>query len=184
MIKEVWKDIEDFEGIYQISNLGNVKSLSRSRYNKDGVLRHYKERILKQKHNRANGYNFVILYKECSCKTLTIHRLVATAFLDKFNFNVVNHIDGNKLNNNVNNLEWCDTSHNHKHAIRTGLRDVISLKGSENPFSKLTEDDVIEIKLLLKENRLTQREIGSIFNVYHTTISKIKNGTSWKHVKV
>lgn len=111
---EIWKDIEGFEGLYQVSNLGRVKSLER-------VLNHghsWKEKILKpQKH--TGGYLFVNLCKDGEIKRGLIHRLVASAFIpnpDKLT--EVNHIDENKCNNNIQNLEWCTASQNINHGTR------------------------------------------------------------------
>lgn len=110
---EIWKDIEGYEGIYQISNIGNVKSLS----NKFAR----KERILKQKLDR-NGYKSISLCKNSISKYFLIHRLVAIHFIFRENISLhVNHKDGIKTNNNVTNLEWVTRSENQKHAYRMGL---------------------------------------------------------------
>ena len=110
---EVWKDIKDYEGKYQISNLGNVKSIN---YNHTG-----KEKILKLKINRR-GYQFITLYKDNKKYYPAVHRLVAETFiLNPDKLEQVNHIDGNKRNNSVSNLEWCTNLENMRHADRTGL---------------------------------------------------------------
>lgn len=104
---EIWKDIKGYEGLYQISNLGNVKSfVSSSRYNNEPHL-------LKQ-HIGNNGYPSVSLYISKGKKRgYLIHKLVADAFLENpNNYPCVNHKDENKLNNKVNNLEWCTYSYN------------------------------------------------------------------------
>lgn len=109
MIEE-WKDIENYEGLYQISNLGRVKSLN---YNHTG-----KERLLKPGNNRC-GYLYVNLWKNGKVKKMTVHRLVAQAFLENpTNLPEVNHIDENKENNKVENLEWCDRKYNMNHGTR------------------------------------------------------------------
>lgn len=111
---EIWKDIKGFEGYYQISNLGNIKGLDRkvkSKRSKSGF------RIVKSKlistHINKYGYVSVRLRKEGKTKAFTIHRLVAIAFIpNPNNYPSINHIDENKLNNNVQNLEWCTVKYN------------------------------------------------------------------------
>lgn len=103
-MEEVWKDIKGYEGFYQISNLGRVKSLIRK-----NVL---KEKIIKGGIQK-NGYKFVLLYKDKNSKIFRVHRLVAEAFIPNPNkYKEVNHIDENKTNNNVENLEWCTRKYN------------------------------------------------------------------------
>lgn len=106
---EEWKDIVGYEGRYQVSNLGRVKSLKR----KVGVKnRSTPEKILKE-HLQKEGYYTVVLYKNGEPRRLSVHRIVAEAFLyNPNNYPVVNHKDENKGNNNVNNLEWCTVIYN------------------------------------------------------------------------
>ena len=100
-MKEIWKDIKDYEGHYQVSNLSRVKS-----------IKFGKERILKPVTDR-HGYLIVGLWKNNKQKTYKVHRLVAEAFIDNTdNLPQVNHKDENPLNNNVNNLEWCNSKYN------------------------------------------------------------------------
>ena len=113
-MKEVWKDIKDYEGLYQVSNLGRIKSLSRFHYTGWGKNKGYikKEKILTQT-LLSIGYYIVTLCKNGESKKMFVHRLVAQAFLDNLNnFPCINHKDENKLNNNVNNLEWCSIKYN------------------------------------------------------------------------
>jgi hypothetical protein len=118
---EEWRDIKGYEGLYQISNLGRVKSLICWCGNKNIKAYRQREKILKTK-PKKNGYLVVTLRYQNVIKYKSIHRLVAKAFLpNPNNYPVVNHIDGNKTNNNINNLEWCSYSHNTKEAIRIGL---------------------------------------------------------------
>lgn len=124
MNKEIWKDIIGYEGLYQISNLGNVKSLKRNCYdiNTKKIVCINKEINLKQ--NKDNkGYLTVKLQKNKTKKTVRIHRLVAEAFIPNLeNKSQVNHKDGNKQNNCVDNLEWCDNDYNNEHAKINGLK--------------------------------------------------------------
>lgn len=127
MNKEIWKDIPNYEGLYQASNFGKIKSLDRIRkqFNHKGIATiKYKGKILKQQIKKNTGYYAVALYdNNKKVKLKLVHRLIATTFLEnKNNFPVVNHKDGNKKNNNVENLEWCTQSHNVKESYRLGLQ--------------------------------------------------------------
>lgn len=114
-MEEVWKDIKDYEGLYQVSNLGRVKSLDRKVVQFNGfcnIERIYKGRILKPS-TSANGYKRVILYDKCKKKNVNIHKLVLLAFVPNTeNLAQINHIDEDKSNNCVNNLEWCSSKYN------------------------------------------------------------------------
>ncbi len=119
-MKEIWKDIKNYEGLYQISNFGNVKSLEKYRYNGKKYYTQ-KEKILKQQVDK-NGYKVIVLHRNKEIQAFKIHRLVAQAFIpnpkDKAE---VNHIDGNKANNNIHNLEWVTTKENVHHAFKNHL---------------------------------------------------------------
>ena len=120
-INEVWKDIKGYEGLYQVSNFGRVKSLTR--LSKQNHL--LPERFLKT--NENDRYLRVDLWKDGKHKFYEVHRLVAAAFIaNPENKPVVNHIDGDKHNNNVNNLEWCTVSENNKHAYKMGLASPVN----------------------------------------------------------
>lgn len=110
-MEEIWRDIEGFEGLYQVSSYGRIKSLN---YNKTK-----QERILKNFLNKK-GYLQVNLHKDGKIKKFSVHRLVATAFLENpNNLPQVNHKDENKSNNCVSNLEWCDCQYNINYGTRT-----------------------------------------------------------------
>lgn len=128
MQEEIWKDIKNYEGLYQVSNLGNVRSIPRQ-----GA--HKTLHILKPGRTRKN-YLQVSLTKNSIQKPFRVHRLVAIAFIPNPNsYPQVNHIDGNKQNNCVENLEWCTNEYNMKESWRLGLRDNIYKKGKENSRS-------------------------------------------------
>lgn len=114
-MEEIWKPIEGYEGIYSVSNLGNIK----------GVVRPGSSGALLKPVKNHFGYLTVHLYSHPKNRGFLIHRLVAKAFIpNPENKKTVNHIDGNKENNMVENLEWATYSENHKHAYRMGLKKV------------------------------------------------------------
>lgn len=118
---EEWKDIVGYEGIYQISNLGNVKGFK--------FTSGYKEHLLKPLFDK-DGYCKVNLYKDRKLKRVSIHRLVASTFIpNPENKPQINHIDGNKQNNSADNLEWVTSKENIRHSIEKGLTKN---KGKDN----------------------------------------------------
>jgi len=128
-MKEIWKDIKEYKGIYQISNLGKVRSLDRYNYSNTNnqYIEYQSKRLLKgtilKPYDNGNGYKQVSLLKNQKRKVYYIHRLVAEYFLSNpNNLPEINHIDGNKQNNCVDNLEWCTRVENLNHAIKTGLK--------------------------------------------------------------
>lgn len=106
-MKESWRDVKNYEGLYQVSNTGKVKSLARTYKNRKC------EEIIKSPSLASKGYYRLPLCKEGKIKYYYIHRLVAEAFIpNPNNYKMVNHKDENKLNNNANNLEWCTHTYN------------------------------------------------------------------------
>ena len=152
-MEEVWKDINGYEGLFQISNLGRVKRLEKSFIDSIGRKYNYKEKIYKlQKDN--NGYLLVTLPKS---KLFRVHRLVANAFLENpNNLKEINHIDGNKSNANVLNLEWVTHKENMKHALESGLMDnarkVFSKKATERKLWKLSTHNKVKVNMYDKNN--------------------------------
>ena len=119
--KEIWIDIKEYEGLYQVSNFGNIKSLRNSHGNN-------REKILKPKLDRY-GYNCVSLYKFKKHKNKTVHRLVAQAFIENpNNLPQINHINEVKTDNRVNNLEWCTNKYNGNYGSVKEKRSLAIIK--------------------------------------------------------
>lgn len=131
-MKEIWKPIKNYENLYEISNLGNVKSLDRVIISKNGV-----KKLIKGKINKLglthSGYVSVSLYKNSEQKIFRVHRLVAEAFIpNPNNLPQVNHIDENKENNNVDNLEWCSVSENGLRKTKKGEKKILQYDNKGN----------------------------------------------------
>lgn len=168
-IKEEWKDIKGYEGCYQVSNTGKIKSF---KHDKNG-------RILSPKPN--GQYHQINLCKNGKCSKIYIHRLVAIHFiLNPENKSEVNHIDGNKINNKASNLEWVTSSENSLHALEIGL--AIPPRGESSGSSKLTNNEALSIYFLSRTGKFTLNEIGSLFDISFQTVSAIKTGERWRHV--
>ncbi|MEY3419854.1 MAG: hypothetical protein RIR48_134 [Bacteroidota bacterium] len=176
---EVWKDVIGYEGYYQVSNLGRIKSLERKRIGlKDQKIRIYKELILKQKLN-IHGYFEVCLYLKNSSKYHKSHRIICQAFLpNPENKPQVNHKNGVKTDNRLENLEWATSSENTKHSFDNGFQKP-SL-GEKNGHSILNEKDVLMIRS--GQLKMTQRQMASFFNVKPSTINCIIKRRNWKHI--
>lgn len=175
---EEWKDIEDFGGFYQISNLGRVKSTG----GYCGTVKR-KEKIRSMSFTR-DGYVKVRLLYQGKDRTVRVHRLVAEAFLpNPENKDTVNHIDGNKLNNTASNLEWCDRTEQMIHAYNLGLKSP--MVGSQNSNAKLTDEQVKEIR---KSYVPYSREFGTValaekYGVTNRVIGLVVKNKAYKNVK-
>lgn len=178
-MKENWLDIEGYESYYQVSNFGRVRSLDRYINAKNGSKAFCAGRVLKQ--DSSGRYLRVCLMKSGKKKNFMVHRLVAKAFVENPNNKTqINHKDGNRFNNKYDNLEWCTPSENVYHAYKTKLTSAY--KGSAHPLSKLTENDVIEIRYL-REKGLVYKEIAQRYNVALTTIYAVCSGQNWGHMR-
>lgn len=148
-MEETWKDIPNYEGLYQVSNLGRIKSFYN--YKRDGT------NILKPRLKR--GYYTIGLRKNGKRSWIGIHRLVARAFIPNPNHNpCVNHKDENKLNNNANNLEWCTVAYNNTYGTR--IKKVIEKTGKPVLQFDLNNNFIKKYNNLLeaaKENNIKSR---------------------------
>ena len=174
---EFWADIEGYEGFYEISHLGRVKSLRRTIMRTNNRKQTFKENILKPVLT-SKGYLTVNLHKVGKVKTFKIHRLLALSFIDNpDNKPQVNHIDGIKTNNRLNNLEWNTSSENTQHAYNNSL--LLPRKGIKHHMSKITEKQVLEIRA--SKNK-THQQLADDFQLSRQTIGKIINRKRWKHI--
>lgn len=184
---EIWKDIEGYNGKYQVSNLGNIRSFSRwakGRILKGGVC---------GTKGKSGPYRYVILVKSsrADAKNVYIHRLVALHFVDNPNgYNEINHKDGNTLNNCADNLEWCTHFHNMHHAIDNGLIDISHdfERGARHPKAKSviqkTKDGkfVKEWESVNQVQRETKYLASCIFNCCnHKHNAKTAYGYLWEY---
>jgi hypothetical protein len=175
---EVWLDIKGYDGHYQVSSFGRVKSLARLVECRKDVFVNKKEKFLSD-WDCGKGYRKVKLSKDGVEKSIRVHRLVAETFLSNPEAkSEVNHINGIKNDNRVENLDWCTSSENTIHALNNKLK--ISQKGSEHGMSKLTENDVLEIRKIGRSKGL--KEVSKIFNVSESLISNVLLNKIWIHV--
>ena len=177
-MKEEWRDIEGFNGFYQISNTGKVASM----FNTHGIKN--KERKLRALSFTKDGYLKIRLVANGKDITTRVHVLVAKAFVpNPNNLATVNHKDGDKTNNNSENLEWIDRSQQMFHAYNLGLKKPI--RGSKNSQAKLTDDDVRYIR---KNYKRQSQEFGTValskkFDVSNRVIGLVTRGLSYIDVK-
>lgn len=171
-MEEIWKDIAGYEGLYQVSNLGRVKSLERLA-NDRGSYRKIEEKI-KNMRLGERGYLIINLSKNNQLKTYRVHRLVAETFIDNpQKYSQVNHKDGNKQNNCISNLEWCNNSYNQKHAYFNNLNK--RRYGSSNPNSKKVNQYDLEGKFIKIWSSIV--EASKKLNIKHSGICSCCDGT-------
>lgn len=164
-----WRWIPSYENIYQVSNTGEIRSFSTI----DSMGRIHPGRIIKQSLNPHNGYFQVGLHKQGSAITKTVHILVASAFLGKRPDGYdINHINGNKTDNRLENLEYCTKSRNTIHAIETGLH---KRRGQDHPLAVLTDKQIEEIKVKLNDGRLG-KDVAAEYGISRSHVSQIKTG--------
>jgi len=171
-MNEKWKPVIDYEDWYEVSDLSVI------RRTKASCGTHIGKILIP--HTNRGGYRCVSLCKEGGQRTATVHRIVTESFLGRRpDDKQVNHKDGDKTNNRLENLEYVTTSENVLHAYKTGLNN--GPRGELQGNSKLTEEKVHEIRRLLVDE--TQTAIALKFNVSNVTISDVARGVTWMHVK-
>lgn len=173
------KGIKNLEELYEVDEMGNIYSLPRKLKTPTTEFMS-KEKKLKPYKN-SWGYMLVDMRKNKKRYIKCVHRLVAEAFIpNPNNLPQVNHIDGNKANNNVTNLEWCTCSENQYHAFNNNLKP----KNFDHPFSKFTKEDILYIKNNYQKNKrgFGIRSLAKKFNVCDSTIRQIVVGISYKDI--
>ena len=181
MNKEVWKDIKGYEGLYQVSNLGRVKSLERIIIREDGKKLPIRERILKLRTN-PSGYSQVT-FNKCGSKRkiFYVHRLVCEAFHENTeNKPCVNHIDEDKTNNTVSNLEWCTYKENNNH----GTHNTRSAKARSKSVGQYTREG--KLVKVWQSTMEVERQLGFCkSNISAAVRGKLKTayGYVWKYVE-
>lgn len=161
-MKEIWKDVVGYEGLYQVSNLGNVKSVEREMQNYRGNKFIKVSKPIGKFINKY-GYIRVTLYKNGTPRAFTVHRLVATAFIpNPMGLKDINHIDFNKKNNNIENLEWCSRSYNVKHAIKHNPNILAGIKKNAVKGRKPIIQYTLDGKFVKKYNSVCEasKELG------------------------
>jgi hypothetical protein len=179
--KEEWRDVKSYEGYYQVSNLGRVRSLDRCVKDDYHISRILKGKI-RTLFTRPDKRIQLSLHKGNKRERADIHKLVAEAFVHKPKGRLeINHVDGNPSNNRADNLEWITRSENQKHAYRLGLKKA--LRGEQNKCSKLNNWQVQRIRLMKEVTpKITTRKIANFFDVSKTSIIYIFNRKTWTHI--
>ncbi len=169
MAKELWKDVEGYNGDYLISNHGRIYSEKSKIYLKTAVSK--------------KGYVHSCLCFNGKQRTFTVHKLVGIHFLYKPDWaDQINHLDRNKMNNHYSNLEWTNNKLNIAHAFKTGVPSA-NRKGERNSMSKLSEDEIREI-IILKNNKIKGKFIAEKFGITPGHVYRIANGERWSHIVV
>lgn len=176
---EEWKDISGYKGYYQVSNLGRVKSMTRIIIRSDGRVMNYGEKYKTLTKNK-DGYLTVKLNKELKQKTITVHKLVATEFMEKPKSDIsveINHKDFNRKNNNIDNLEWITHIENINHSVKAG--SYKGLSGESNGRAVYSNKDVI----MIRERYDNGESVMNIVKLLYPELDYTGRKNKWSRIK-
>jgi len=186
---EIWKKIKKYNNEYEVSNLGNVKSCFKVLIRSNGRPHTRVPKVLSLATNKS-GYKTGVACIDKKMTPFLAHRLVAEAFIDNpLNKEEVNHINGIKTDNRVENLEWCTRQENIKHSLENNLQTAF--KGEEVGTSILKETDVLDIRSSFtygrkggkpKKGDVSKTMLAEKYNVSIATIKDILQKRTWKHL--
>lgn len=176
---ETWKKVDGYD--YEVSTHGRIRSLDRKVLSRYGSRTH-RGRLLIKNITKSNGYYGVTLYRNNVGFSTNLHRLIALTFIPKPDSDIVevNHKNGIKIDNRVENLEWITRSGNVIHSYKTGLK--ISPNGSSHYKSILDDLSILVIRSAYESGLLTQLQIANYFGVCRQHVSRIINNKAWNHV--
>lgn len=178
-MEEIWKDVIGYEGHYQISSFGNVRSLDRYIVRPSDGVRIFKKAQLRSSSYNQDRYKFIRLNLDGLSKSFLVHVLVAKHFvpnIDPENLKEINHIDCQRDNNHFSNLEWCTRSFNVKYSFEVGGR---SFKAENHPQSKLTQELSRDIRILRAEG-WSVMSLVKFYSLSKTSIHRALSGEQWQ----
>lgn len=181
--KEIWLPVVRYEGYYAVSNQGRIKAVG-AFIKHDGNFNggYYKKVKIREHRIDRYGYCLIKLCRDGKCKTLKVHRLVAAAFIANPNkYPQVDHVDGNKQNNNVENLNWVSAAENMKRAWNTGLKNNHYLRGEGSPHAKITKDKVLELRLQYAAG-YSRVELANLYKISSSMVRDIVTNKTWNYV--
>jgi hypothetical protein len=186
-MEEIWKEIKNSK-FYEVSNLGRIKRLEHDKWNeKNKAYSTYKEKILTLSNNNSKKYwRIKIYYNDNTMVTESVHRLVAKAFIpNPENKEQINHINLNKDDNTVSNLEWVTNLENMQHSNLHNVRKDLykSMEGEDSHLNKYTEETIRKIPELIKLGN-NYAKTAKILGIPSTLINEIKAKRAWKHLNM
>jgi hypothetical protein len=174
---EEFRDIPGWEGYYQVSNLGTVRSIPRTVVSRTGKVYNRKGKVMSQ-HYSKDGYKVVDVTKEGRNRTLGVHRAMALAFISNPNNKpMVNHINAKRDDNRLDNLEWCTNAENIQHSFNLGISDN---RGDKHPRRVLTMEIVRGIRAELESGK-SPVEVANIFDIKRRNVYAVRDRQNWNY---